>query len=222
VAAGEVLCRRCAADMDEIGRCAYCPTCARTVPPFAVANGRCGQCRDHPRKVIGMVRVGPYEEPLRAVLHAFKYRRDWALASVLARRLSAEMKQRPWFGAVDALAVVPGWWPRQLGTRYYAPGVLAPRVSRETGVPLAPLLRRVKGSRSQIGLTAAQRVENVRGKFALTRGVGFRGATLCLIDDVMTTGATLEECAKVLVRAGARAVYGAVVAQVGHDSPIAR
>jgi predicted amidophosphoribosyltransferase len=76
------------------------------------------------------------------------------------------------------------------------------------------VLRRVRGGPHQIGLSHSQRVENVRGAFAMARGVTLRGARLLLVDDVMTTGATLNECAKVLRRGGAAEVYAAVVLTV--------
>ena len=221
VDAPDWVCAPCDAAIERQCRTAYCPTCARTVPPFAVSDGRCHRCRERKVRITAVVRAGPYVGPLAAVLRAFKYRRRWTLAAYLGHRVAAEFERTSWFQSVDALVTVPPWWVRRLHAGDYPPAILARCVSDRTGVPLIPALRRIKGGPSQIGLTAAQRIQNVRGKFAMTRGARVDGATLCLIDDVMTTGATLEECARILRAAGAGDVYAAVAAHVSPGSPSA-
>ncbi|MCP4590579.1 MAG: ComF family protein [bacterium] len=213
-----LLCESCASSVEEEGHTAYCPTCARTTPPFAVSDGRCGHCREQKARIAGVVRIGPYGGELGAALRAFKYQRNWRLGASLGDRLATALQQAPWLEEVEALVVVPQWILRRPFAGDYPPALLGRRASRATGIPVIPALRRVKGGPSQIGLTNHQRVENVRGKFAVARGVRVDGATLCLIDDVMTTGATVNECARILLNAGARAVYAAVAAHVSHDS----
>ncbi len=219
VGGAELLCGPCEAAVDRLCCTAYCPTCSRTVPPFAVSGGRCNHCREHKMHVVGTVRVGPYGDEFGTLLRAFKYRRRWTLAAYLGRRLAKEIERAPWFDSLEALVTVPPWWPRRILAGDYPPAMLARVLSGRTGIPLIPALRRVKGGPSQIGLTATQRIQNVRGKFAMTRGVRLEAATLCLIDDIMTTGATLEECAKTLRAAGAGDVYAAVAAHVSPGSP---
>ncbi len=90
---------------------------------------------------------------------------------------------------------------------------MATIVSRSLGLPVAPVLRRIRGGPHQIGLTYPQRIDNVRGAFAMSRGVTLRGARLLLVDDVATSGATIMECARVLHRGGADAVYVALIAR---------
>ncbi|MFH0981053.1 MAG: ComF family protein [Planctomycetota bacterium] len=215
----ERICRLCEAALESQYRIAYCPACARTVPPFVVAGGRCNRCRERKMRVAGVVRAGPYEEPFRAILRAFKYHRRWSIGRYLAGRLTAEFEHAPWFESIDALVTVPPWWPRRIVTGDYPPAILARGISGRTGVPLIPALRRIKGGPSQIGLTELQRIQNVRGKFAVTPGVRIAGATLCLVDDVMTTGATLDECARILLGAGAAQVYAGVLARAARDTP---
>jgi predicted amidophosphoribosyltransferase len=84
------------------------------------------------------------------------------------------------------------------------------------GIPHAPLLDRTGGAH-QVGLSYTARQANVRGRFRLARGCAVEGACLLLVDDVMTTGATASECARVLKRAGAREVHVAVIARAGDD-----
>ena len=189
------------------------------MPPFAVSDGRCNQCRDGQRRTAGVVRAGPYVNSFGVILRAIKYKHRWNLAAYVGQCLAAELERSPWLESIDALVIVPPWWPRRILAGDYAPAVLARYVSERTGIPLIPALRRIKGGPSQIGLTAHQRIQNVRGKFSMTRGVRIDEATLCLIDDVMTTGATVEECARTLHEAGAHAVYAAVAAHVSPGAP---
>ncbi|MCK4658585.1 MAG: ComF family protein [Phycisphaerae bacterium] len=215
----KLLCDPCGAELETLCDTAYCPTCARTVPPFVVTGGCCNHCRDEKRRISGVARIGPYRDQFRRLLHAFKYQRRWTLAAYLGQRIADEMRQNRWFGSIEALVTVPPWWFRRIRRGDYPPAMLARQVARHTGIPLIPALRRIKGGPSQVGLTAPQRAKNVRGKFAMTPGVRIEGATLCLIDDVMTTGATIEECARILLKAGAADVYAAVTAHVSRDAP---
>ncbi len=97
------------------------------------------------------------------------------------------------------------------------PMLLARRLGKRIGLPVLPLLRRTEGGRHQIGLSYAQRIENVRGKFKPHWAWRLCNARVLLVDDVKTTGATLHECARMLRAAGAVEVYGAVVAVAGWD-----
>jgi predicted amidophosphoribosyltransferase len=96
---------------------------------------------------------------------------------------------------------------------------LAEFVARHTKLPFVPLLRRRYPGRRQTGLSEMERRENVRGLFAPARAVTLQKARVLLVDDVRTTGATLEECAKILKRQGAREVYAAVVAERDWQNP---
>lgn len=128
--------------------------------------------------------------------------------------LSEVIELAPWFESAEALVWVPTHWRHSLGRRFYAPRVIAGAVSRCTGIPLARLLRRIVGGAHQFDVPRSDRPANIRGKFAMMPGAGVQGARVCLIDDVSTTGATLNECARMLKKAGAAAVYGAVIAKV--------
>jgi len=99
----------------------------------------------------------------------------------------------------------------------HAAEALAETVGRQTGLPCISLLRRVKAGRHQIGLSYLERKQNVQGAFAIRRGVRLHAARLLLIDDVKTTGATLNECAKVLRQAGAAEIYAGLAAVVPWD-----
>jgi len=90
----------------------------------------------------------------------------------------------------------------------------AAALARHLGVPVVPALRRLRATPSQTDLPAARRHANVRDAFGLRRGVDIDGLCVVLVDDVSTTGATLDACARVLVRAGAEDVRAITAARV--------
>ena len=121
----------------------------------------------------------------------------------------------PWRERIEAVVSVPTHWKRRFNRPFHAADALASVVARKVSLPHVPVLRRVRAGPRQIGLSHTERSANVRGAFSIRKGVTLRNARLLLIDDVRTTGATLEECAKVLRRGGAAEVYAAVVLRVG-------
>lgn len=135
----------------------------------------------------------------------------------MAGSLAEAVEGSPWFRRVEAIVSVPTHWRHRLGRPLYAADALAERLARATGLPRVRVLRRVRAGPHQIGLSFTDRQANIRGAFALRRGVTMEGARVLLIDDVKTTGATLNECAKVLRAGGAAEVFAAVVVTVGTD-----
>ncbi len=214
------VCPECLSTLaDKFGR-HYCPRCGTAAGPYAANDGRCSNCRGQPWRVAGTARVGRHEGSLRDLVLAFKYRGRDELDRFFARHLATELRRAAWFDEIEALAPVPTCWHRRALGRPYVANALARETARAAGLPDLPLLRRVKRGKSQIGLSYRERVENVRGAFRMARGVKLDKAVVCLIDDVATTGATLAECARVLLRAGASKVYGAVICkQDGEGRP---
>jgi len=115
---------------------------------------------------------------------------------------------------VDVVVPVPLHWLRRIRRRFNQSGDLAEAVGKRFGLSLrAGVLRRVRPTRSQVGLTATQREDNVRGAFRVLRPQEVRERRVLLVDDVLTTGATCSECARTLRRAGAKRVYVAALAR---------
>jgi ComF family protein len=164
--------------------------------------------------------VGPYAGHLGHLVRSYKYRGREELEPILGDWLAQVVSRASWLDRVEAVVSVPTHWRRRLSRPLYAADALAGVVARRTGLPHLPVLRRVRAGRHQIGLNPAERARNVRGAFAIRRGVTLHDARLLLVDDVKTTGATINECAKMLRDGGAAEVYAAVVVTVHWDGAL--
>jgi ComF family protein len=190
------------------------PLCATCGDPLSswrtidAAGQQCPRCRRTPRLVSRARALGPYEGALRSIVHAIKY--DGRRSA--ARRLSHRMRDHAGdlLSGVDAAVPVPLHRSRTRERGFNQAVDLAAGL----GVPLAHGLVRVRATPPQADLPEAQRHRNVRDAFAATRALArYRGAVLLLVDDVSTTGATLESCAAALIAAGAGEVRALTAAR---------
>lgn len=201
-AAPGVICAQCDADLPRLPA-ELCPRCALPSP----RSETCGRCLTHPPNYDATVAALAYAFPADALLHAFKFRGELALGDVLAHALLAR-------AAPEAERLIPvPLSPARLRSRGYNQALeLARTLARETRMPLDfSLCERQKDSPAQTELPLAERVRNVRGVFRCTGDV--RNKTIAVVDDVMTTGATLDELAATLKAAGAARVVNWVVAR---------
>lgn len=200
-------CAGCESDLVRVEPRCRCCGLALSVPARA-----CGRCA---RRRPAFTRSWPafaYTGPVESLLHRFKFHRDLAagrtLAALAARRLVQMGAERP-----QLMVPVPLHWRRALWRGFNQSRVLADDLSRQLGrIPVADLLVRRRATRAQSNLPAARRRGNVRGAF----GVRWRPGPLrhvVLVDDVMTTGTTLDACSAVLRRAGIERVDVWVVAR---------
>lgn len=136
------------------------------------------------------------------------------MGPLLGAWLAEAASSASWSERIESIVSVPTHWRRRLKRPLHLAEALARVVERQTGLPHLSALRRVRSGPHQIGLNPLERARNVRGAFAIRRGVTLRGTRVVLIDDVKTTGATINECAKVLRDGGAAEVYAAVVVTV--------
>jgi ComF family protein len=197
-----LLCTGCAQSMPRIA--AACPRCALASPGGAT----CGACLAKPPFYATAIAAWAYAFPADRLLQAFKYGGRLALADTFAHALA----QRAGAAAPpDALIALPLSVQRQRVRGFNQAHEIARRVSARTGIPLLHALRRAKDSPPQAGMSLAQRKRNVRGAFEATRPLA--GLAVALVDDVMTTGATLAEAARAACDAGARRVDAWVVAR---------
>ncbi len=193
------LCGRCWAAMTFFAA----PWCARCGLPFPHPMGEGAVCADCARGKASWDRaraVMRYDRHSRRLVLALKYDRT-DLAAALGRWMRQAGGEI--LGGADLVIPVPLHWTRLLARRYNQASLLAHAIHAAGGPPVAPdwLVRR-RRTPSQGRLGPLARARNVRGAFALRPGRDVRGKRLVIIDDVLTTGATAEECARVLRREG--------------------
>jgi len=221
-------CRVCGQPLRDVSRtpvCADCirqPTaidadyyCADCKTPFLNRfplddQGRCSLCRLGLTGFHTVYTFGSYEDTLRELIHLFKYSKMRPLARPLGALLARAIPREQRF---DLIVPMPLHWRKRWSRRYNQSELLAAEVARRWGVPVATIVRRVKATAPQAGLSNSKRRLNMRGAFAMRKGVDIKGLRILIIDDVLTTGATASACAGVLKRAGASHIAVAAVAR---------
>src|SRR6185503_16896214 len=195
-AARATLCESCDADLPRLQQ-PICPRCALESPSGAI----CGRCLAQPPHYDATVAALAYAFPADALVHALKFRGELALAPFLASLLKGQLGQ-----SVDCIVPVP-LSAQRLRERGYNQAV---EIARHLGGRLElDACVRERDAPPQAGLDREARRRNVRGAFACRRS--FAGARVAVVDDVMTTGATLDELARTLKEAGAASVAAWVV-----------
>ncbi|MBI5182625.1 MAG: ComF family protein [Nitrospirae bacterium] len=199
-----------------------CPCCGipfkSSVALIRSPDYLCGECRGKRRYFTKAISVGVYEGTLSEAIHIFKYQKRQAMARHLNNLMPDPLLQKLAQG--DIIIPVP-LYKKRLNERGFNQSLLiAHYMSNRLSIPLCiEGLQRTRWTRPQIELTREERLKNVRGAFAV--GADFKPATtikgkrVILVDDVYTTGATVNECAKVLKKGGAKEVYVFTIARVG-------
>jgi ComF family protein len=151
---------------------------------------------------------------VRQIIHNFKYGRQVHLRHLVARWLCAAFDDERLRGRqFDILVPVPLHPTRQRERGFNQASLLAELSSARISIPCKPLLKRIRYTTTQTALDRAERMENLHNAFRLRKNADVRGLRVLLVDDVLTTGSTLSECARVLKRAGAISVYAATAAR---------
>jgi len=198
----DYLCGRCRELLEPVER----PVCERCGEPLEFA-ATCPACRENP-PAFGRARSAVlFAGAGRSLVLAYKYSANPYLAAACRRLLRAGGER--WYAWRDYDLVVPvPLHPRKVRERGFdQSALLAAGLSRATGIPFGKrLLFRVRYTGTQTRLSRKERRENIRGAFALSGDGRIRGAAILLVDDVYTTGATVNECAKNLRQAGATGV----------------
>lgn len=200
----EGLCASCRAKLERWPQQEICAICGQPAPDREL----CLNCRQSPPEYAAARAVFLYDGPARQLVLHMKFQCEFDLpARLLSRELAQLAHQLNW--PVDAVIGVPAA-PKTLRKRGYNQSeLLARRTARLLHLPfLRHTLRKKRGTRSQIGLNAQQRLLNLQGNILPGRNAAaLRGKRILLIDDVFTTGATARMCAKALLACGAAAVY---------------
>jgi len=202
---GVALCSGCLADLARVSRDS-CAQCAR--PTFA---GRlCGECLRHPPHFDACIAVFDYVFPINRLIAQYKYTHQLFLMQTLAHQLLQTLCERELL-LPDVIIAMP-LHPQRLAQRGFNQSLeLAKPLALALGVPISDACERVINTQPQAGLKQQQRIRNMRNAFICNQSM--QGKRVALVDDVMTTGASLNELARVLKKQGAAHVQCWVVAR---------
>lgn len=218
---GSYLCADCKSIL-EIGEFCYC-LCSKS--PIRILpdqlQGKCSRCQD--KKLSGLYFALPYKEKhlTRKLIHRFKYPPQIKglkdiLASIIAEHLIFIKKNTDAIWENSILISVPMELKKVKSRGYNQAEVLAKALSKILKVPCdTESLVKIKKTLSQVNLSAKERQENLKGAFLVKNPDQIRGKKIFLVDDVYTTGSTMEECSLVLKAAGAKQVWGISIAREG-------
>lgn len=233
-------CRVCTAPLENISRIPICPKCLTAPPPLEaehwcdrcrapflspwfLVNGLCDVCRDDASSstIQGFdtaYSFGSYEGELRRMIQLYKYERIHTLATPLGQFLISGLPTHERF---EWIVPIPLHWRRRWHRGFNQAELLARVVAKHSGVPLVSAMRRKQPTAAQAGLSDAQRRTNTEHAFSVAtrHRAGLKGKHVLLIDDVLTTGATLSAASRVLRRAGARRITVLTVARADRRSP---
>src|SRR5438034_2282851 len=211
--AGEYLCDQCETKAVRI----VAPFCQKCSEPFegSITNTfACANCAH--RTIYFDAAVAAYRGRgiVRQIIHDFKYGRQIHLRHLVARWLCAAFDDERLRGRkFDIIVPVPLHPTRQRERGFNQASLLAELLTAQISIPCKPVLKRVRYTTTQTALDRTERMENLHNAFRLRRNANVRGLRVLLIDDVLTTGSTLSECARILKRSGAIAVYAATAAR---------
>jgi ComF family protein len=230
-------CATCGMILEEAGPLPFCPPCEaglhfihsplcpRCGIPFPAAEGEdhlCGECLSTRRPYALARAAGLYEGTLLAAIHRFKYRGQVGLGRILGS-IMADCMSGTWeMSAFSLIIPVPLHGKRLRERGFNQAVILARAISRRYALPLDFLsLSRSLFTKPQVGLGREERTANVRGAFAVSRPERVKGERILLVDDVYTTGSTLNECSRMLLDAGADsvAVFTLARAVAGDQAP---
>lgn len=206
------LCRRCAETVERL-EASRCPVCARRY--VAGASVVCGTCSTVPRAFARASAFSIHGGAVADAIARFKYGGEESLARPLGALVRAGIEEPPALGAFDCVIPVQ-LHIRRLRARGFNQAMRLAEHAQLEGVRIhARAMARIRDTPPQAGKNARERLANVAGAFAVRAGAEafIRGARVLLVDDVLTTGSTANECARVLRHAGAASVLVAVVSR---------
>lgn len=207
------LCPHCRATLNILPH-PHCAICRSFLPD---PEAHCANCRK-PSPLLWVYSLGIYDDHCSHLIKAFKYESRPELGKMLGQLLGMQLETFPHARKIDAICAIPIDPRKEAQRGFNQTEVLAEQVARVLGLPYqSDRLLLTRRNRDQIGLSVEQRYQNVRGIFKLADAAEFKGKNVLLVDDVTTSGATLNSAAVALLSAGAGSVAAATVAMALED-----
>lgn len=212
--ADKTLCPDCWGELAVCVGGDYCRRCGRDTSIYGLVEGACGDCQGRELYFDELARSGVYDNALKKMILSFKKGRT-ELDSMLGFLANSALQGSGFFNEIEFFVPVPLHWSRRLSRGYNQSLVLAKKLKHPTATINTELVRIRRTKLQPAMVSEAARARNVAGAFAVRRGHRFAGRSVCLVDDIKTSGATLNECAKTLKEAGASRVFALVLAVAG-------
>lgn len=215
--ANKNLCQDC---WDQLLSCTaadYCPRCGKDASQFGLLQGACPDCQGKEIYFDQIARGGVYADALRKMILSFKNGKT-ELESLLGFLADSALQGSAFYKMVELFVPVPLHWSRRFRRGYNQSHILAKKLNCHSTKINTDLVR-IRRTKSQPAMVShSKRAANVAGAFAVRHRHDFADRIICLVDDIKTSGATLNECAKVLKQAGAKKVFAVVLAVAGQDA----
>lgn len=199
------MCSECERQLVSVDPATACRRCGH---PAEHGPDTCRRCRTWSPELTAVRAAYEFDGPARAAIHRVKYRGEYARAAWCAAEMRGLLTALP--VPPDAICAVPLARRRRRTRGFNQSEVIARTLAEQVGLPFVDALERTRDTSPQVGLSAAERQTNVLGAFQARMPLD--GAVLAIVDDVLTTGATLRACASAASRAGAAEVFGLVLA----------
>lgn len=183
----------------------FCQICGQPLGIYETGAHLCPDCLKHKPAFDYGRSVFVYDAFSKKLILNFKHADALSLTPLLVRLLLPTAQEMA--KTIDYIIPVPLHWKRLLNRRYNQSALLARQIAKQLGKPCVFYLKRTKHTPPQGHFDTKKRIQNVEGAFHLSHPDVLSGKSVLLIDDVRTTGATLDECARTLKQAGVRLVY---------------
>ena len=208
------LCNECWNELIVCTGSDFCTRCGREASIAGKIDGVCPDCQGKEIFFDGIARAGIYDNTLKTMILALKNGKT-ELDNALGFLADSALQGSEFYKDIDLFVPVPLHWTRKLKRGYNQAGIIAGKLNHPSAKINTDLVRIKKTKMQPTMVSPAARSKNVEGAFTIRYGHKFNGKNICLIDDIKTTGATLNECAKTLKNAGVNKVFALVLAVAG-------
>ena len=213
----KTLCQDCWGELISCAGGDYCRRCGRDVSKYGLVGGACGDCQSKEIYFDEIARSGIYAGALSNMILAFKNGRT-ELDSMLGFLANSALQGSGFAGEIEFFVPVPLHFSRRLFRGYNQSLILTRKLEHPKAKINTELVRIRRTKFQPVVASAAARARNVADAFAVRKGHQFGGRSVCLVDDIKTSGATLNECARMLKEAGASKVFALVLVVAGQKT----